>query len=140
MSKVINAGAALSLVALLAAASPSVATTNKGTAVLPKTGTIEVVVEQLPSGVRRVIGKVSSSGAFGGQAKLPAGNFSIHTACSPGGVCPSNQLTSLQVDGVSIPLVAGNGGGGTRDFVNQGLITNSNSKFVMARGMVKINR
>ena len=140
MSKAIIAGAALSLVALLAAASPSVATINKGTAVLPKTGSIDVIVEQIPGGVTRTIGRGSSSGAFGGQAKLPAGNFSIHTACSPGGTCPSNQLTSLQVDGVSIPLVAGTGGGGTRDFVNQGLITNSNSKLIGARGMVKINK
>lgn len=140
MSRVIIAGAALSLVALLAAATTSVAQTNKGAAVLPQTGSIDVIAEQIPGGVSRTIGRVSSSGAFRGETKLPAGNYSIHTVCSPGGNCPSNQLTNLQVDGVSIPLVAGSGGGGTRDFVNQGLITNSNNKFVRASGMVKINK
>ena len=140
MSRVIIAGAALSLVALLAVATPSVATSNKGAAIPPKTGIIEVVVEQIPGGRSWTIGRVSSTGAFRGEAKLPAGNYSIHTVCSQGVICPSNQLTSLQVDGRSIPLVAGNGGGGTRDFVNQGLITNSNNKLVKAFGMVKINR
>lgn len=131
MSRLLIAGAALMLAAALAAAMPAAAINN------PIPG-VDIIVRKDPDGSALVVGSVGRGGAFGGSAKLEAGTYVIYTACSGGVRCPPHTLTSLMVDGRTVPLTPSSGG--TRDFVNKGLITNSNSKLVVVRGTVRIDR
>jgi hypothetical protein len=135
MSRFHVAGAALILTAALTTTTPTEAGSN------PIPG-VDIIVRKNPGGTAMVVGSVGSNGAFRGEIKLPAGSYIIYTACSPRVRCRANELASLIVDGRSIPIVPASGAGGTRsdDFVNQGLITNSNNKLVRVSGTIRFRR
>jgi hypothetical protein len=103
MSRALIAGAALSLAALLAAATPSAAT-NK-----PIPG-IDIIVEKIPPPPSAlVVASVNSENTFAGQLRLTPGSYRVSTACSPGVRCPAHRLTSLMVNGRTVSTAARGG-------------------------------
>lgn len=102
MTRLYLAGAAILATMALGAATASLA----GSELIPG---IDIIVRKDPGGSAMVVGTVGANGAFGGSAKLIAGNYIIHTACSRGVRCASHQLTSLMVNGRTVSTAARSG-------------------------------
>lgn len=105
MSRLYLAGAAILATVALAAATPSVAEQK------PSPG-IDIIVQI--KGSTAVVAllafaSVVHGGTFAGQLELPAGTYTVRTACSLRVRCPAHRLTSLVVNGRSVSIAA-NGG------------------------------